>query len=99
MRYVQPIDIDDLPTLKEIAASLKPALKTAVNTIRESIENAYEEFDGATPSELHMLLPIGILPESRTALETIFKRRLGEFGALFDALTQHFEDTHNSTCP
>jgi hypothetical protein len=74
-------------------------LRPVVAAARAAIEGAYDEFEAATPDDLHDLAPIGLSPATRQTLEAIFSRRLGEFGTLWDALNEHFEDTGNSTCP
>jgi hypothetical protein len=59
MRHVAPADIAGLPTLTEIEASLKPALRPVIGAARASIESAYGDFQAATPDELHAL---GVCP-------------------------------------
>jgi hypothetical protein len=99
MRHVAPVDIVGLPTLADIEASLKPAYRAAIADAIPPIETAYESFDSVKPDGLHTLAPIGLSLNARRALEAVFSRRLGTFGAVMDAINDHFEDTGNSTCP
>lgn len=99
MRNIAPLNAAGLPTLAEIEASLKPATRAVIGAARPSIDNAYVAFAGAVPDALHALTPADLPQTARSELDTVFKRRLGQFGSLWDALTQHFEDTHDSTCP
>jgi hypothetical protein len=99
MRHVTPADIAALPTLADVEASLKPAHRPVITAARASIEGAYGNFETAIPDNLHTLAPVGLSQATRKTLETIFTLRLGEFGTLWEALHEHFEDTGNSTCP
>jgi len=99
MRHVAPADIQTLPTLREIEASLKPAVRVLIAPARPSIELAYSQYETATPEALHTLTPLGVSKQVGGALETIFSRRLGHFRKLYNDLTRHFEATFESTCP
>jgi hypothetical protein len=99
MRYVEPIDLNQLPSLAEIEASLKPAIRAVIGNDVASIGDAYAAFDTATPEELHALNPMGLSAEIRKSLEAVFSRRLGQFGTTWDALNQHLLDAGEGTCP
>jgi hypothetical protein len=99
MRYVSPPDFDTLPSLQDLEDSLEPGLRAVLAGVRDQIQAAYAQFDAATPATLHQLVSVGLSPQVKDALASIFKSRKGAFRKVFDRLTDHFEETGNATCP
>ncbi len=99
MRYVPPPPLAALPTIAQIEASCTAAVRASIGPLLPQILAAYTTYEGARPEHLHELISFGMTVAQKEALHVVFKRRQGRFRELWNGLSDHFEQSGESTCP